>query len=99
VPTLLSIPLAQGRYSRSEEWSHVKRAVGIVIQRCPDLPDALVYCLFEVNADIVAPKLLLDFLAGDELPSVTGEQSEKPEGLRCQPDKNVGFGQLVGHEI
>ena len=78
---------------------HIKRVVSIVVQHCPDLPDAVVYCLFEVNGDIVAPKLLPDFLAGDELSAVTGEQGEKSKGLRCQPDKNTGFAQLVSHEI
>ncbi len=59
----------------------VKRIVGIVAKDSPDLLDALVDALFEIDEGIASPELLLNFIAGDDLARATGQHGEQFEGL------------------
>jgi len=59
----------------------VERIVGVVAQGCPDLLDALIDALLEVNESVVSPELLLNFVARHQLAGVAGEQCEEFEGL------------------
>lgn len=51
----------------------VEGIVGIITERRPDLFDALVNALLEIDEGIVAPELLLDLIAGHHLARPTCE--------------------------
>lgn len=74
---------------------NVPGSVRVVVQGRPDLADAMVKATFEVNKDVAAPELLLDFLAGDEFAGARCQQHEKSEWLRLQADGDAEFLQLI----
>ena len=61
---------------------HVDRPIGIVVQRTPDLLNALIHPVLKVNEGVIAPDLLLDFLPGHDLAGVAGQQGQQSERLR-----------------
>ena len=73
--------------------------VGIVAEHRPDLVDALVHPVLEVNKGFPNPELLLNFVTSHDLAGVTGKQDQELKGLRGQLDRYAGFGQLFGVEI
>ncbi len=77
----------------------VERSVGVIAERCPDLVDALVHPVLEVNKCFPNPELLLNFVTGHDLPSVTGKQGQELKGLWGQLDDDARLGQLLRFEI
>ena len=73
--------------------------VGIIAERRPDLVDALVHPVLEVNKGFPSPELLLNFVTSHDLAGVTGEQGQQLERLRRQLDGYAGFRQLFGIDI
>jgi len=55
-------------------------------RRVSDLLDAVVHPLLEVDVSFFPPELLLDFLAGHDLPGTAGQQGEQTKGLGRQLD-------------
>ncbi len=90
---------ARKRYPWRGQGFDVERTVGVVAQHLADLLDALVDAVLEIDVGLLAPELGLDFLAGNDLPGVGGEQDEELKRLRREFDDGAGFAQLKGVEI
>lgn len=58
--------------------------VGVVIQRCPDLPDCIIQSLFEINEGVCSPDFADDLFARDDLAGSRRQQKKNPGGLRLQ---------------
>jgi hypothetical protein len=59
---------------------------GIVVERCPDLPDAKVESVLEIYEGPAPPDFCLQLFAGDHLPRSRNQDREHAHGLRTQPD-------------
>src|SRR5262249_24284557 len=53
----------------------------------------------EIDKRLRTPDLLLDLLAGDQLPGIFGEQSQNPHRLRRELDQHAPFSQLAVLQI
>ncbi len=78
---------------------HIDRSVRVVVQHGPYLLDALVQPVIEVDVGLIAPDLLLNFLAGDELAGLAGKKCQNPEWLRGQLEGRAIFAQFFAVEI
>jgi hypothetical protein len=65
----------------------VPRVEGAVAEGGPDLPDAEVQRLLEVDEGADGPDLRLDLLAGDDLRRVTGEKRQHLERLGLEANE------------
>jgi len=78
---------------------NVERSIRIVVQGRPDLLNALIHALFKVDEGIGAPQLFLNFLPGNDLAGVAGQQSQQSERQGRQFDGRSAFAQFFGGEI
>ena len=77
----------------------INRLVGVIGQDCPNLLDALVDPALKVDIGLVAPQMLLNLFASDDLPGAAGQESEQLERLRRQAQDRSGFPELLGTEV
>src|SRR5258705_6480 len=62
------------------------RGLRVVAQRLPDLVDAEVQAAVEVHERVLAPQLLADLLAGDDVARTAGQQEQDLERLGREVD-------------
>ena len=72
---------------------------GLVAQRAPDLADAEVQGLFEVDEGAVGPDLALDLLARQQAAGLAGQQRQHAEGLELHFDARARLPQLRAVEV
>jgi hypothetical protein len=60
-----------------------------------DLIDGEVDAAFEVDEGVVAPDVLVDFFAGDNLSGALCQEQEHGKRLRLEPDRVAAFAQLT----
>ena len=69
----------------------VARCFGMIVERRTDLLDAGVQTVLKVNEGFLAPNLLPELLASDQLAGPPGEQDEDFGGLGRQVNLHPGF--------
>jgi hypothetical protein len=74
---------------------NVPRLVCIVSQSRADLVDGEVDAAFEVDEGVVAPDVLVNFFAGDNLPRAFYQEQENGKLLRPEPDQVSALAQLT----
>jgi hypothetical protein len=86
------VPTPRHRFEKS--WS-----IRIVGQRGAYLADAEIQTLIEVDDQTIGPDRLPEFLTGDQLPGMAGEQREYTERLGPQSEADTGFAELALFQI
>jgi hypothetical protein len=71
----------------------------IVTEGAPDLVDAVMDSVLEVDEGIVAPELSLDLFPADDHSRTTGEKGEDLERLGWELDRAVVFEKLAASRI
>jgi hypothetical protein len=94
-------PLEGGDEPISTPWQRLDVAgrVGLVAEGGPDLLDAEVQPLVEVNERVAAPDLAAQLLAGDHVTRSSDEEREDLERLLLELDKHAALAQLAVAEI
>src|SRR5208283_324826 len=77
----------------------IYRPVAVVVQRGPNLLDALVQTVVEVNVGLLAPNLLLNIFPGNKLARTARQEGEDLKGLGRQLKRKTVFAQLFAVEI
>ena len=72
--------------SATRQGFNVARSVRGIAKGIPDLLNAVVHALLEVNVGLLTPDLELDLFAGNNLTGLAGEQGENFKRLRRQAD-------------
>ena len=77
----------------------VTRRVGLITERDPDLLDAEVQPLVEVDEGVAAPDLAAQLFAGHDVAGAAHEEGEDLEGLLLELDEQAALAQLAVAQV
>src|ERR1041385_9236739 len=71
----------------------------IIVQRCPDLPDAEVQPILKIHEGVASPDLRLQLVTGYRLAGAAGQNRQHSGSLRAQANMPAGFLEFIGVRV